>query len=138
MSEEQERNQRIIDEFRANDGKVGGYFENTPLLLLHTIGAKSGVERINPAAYIMDGDRFVIIASKAGASTNPNWYHNLVANPQVTVEVGAEKFQALAAPAEERERTQLYEKMIAATPGFAGYLDKTTRVIPVIIISRKP
>ena len=112
-------NKQVIEEFRANDGKVGGYFENMTLLLLHTTGAKSGNPRLNPVAYLPDGDRFVIIASKAGAPTNPDWYYNLVANPQVGVEVGTEKFQALATVAEEPERTELYEKMASFYPGFA-------------------
>lgn len=137
MNKEQNRNQAIIDEFRANDGKVGGHFENMPLVLLHTTGAKSGQEHINPTAYLMDGERFVVVASKAGAPTNPDWYHNLVANSAVTVEVGTEKFQALASVTEEPERTQLYEKMVAKNPGFAEYLLKTTRTIPVIILTRR-
>ena len=89
-------NKQIIDEFRANDGKVGGYFVNNTLLLLHTTGAKSGKERVNPLATIEDGDRLVIIASKGGAPTNPDWYHNLVANPVVGVEYGTQEFQAQA------------------------------------------
>src|SRR5262245_25557713 len=98
-------NKGIIEEFRANQGKVGGYFEHTPLLLLHTKGAKSGLERINPVAYFTDDGRYVVIASKGGADTSPDWYYNLVANPDVSVEVGTEQFQAMAAPASEPERT---------------------------------
>ncbi len=126
-----DRNKAIIEEFRANEGKVGGYFANTTLLILHTTGVKSGQPRVNPAAYMVDGDRYVIIASKGGAPNHPAWYHNLVANPQVTVEVGTEKFEALATSAEEPERTQLYEKMAARYPGFGEYQRKTERVIPV-------
>src|ERR1051325_2475684 len=100
-------NQRIIDEFRENEGKVGGRFEGKTLLLLHTQGAKTHEERINPVAYVKDDGRFVVIASKGGAPTNPNWYYNLVANPFVTVEVGTEQFQARATVAEEPERTRL-------------------------------
>ena len=129
-------NKKIIDEFRANDGKVGGYFENMTLLLLHTTGAKSGQPRINPVAYIEDGDRFIIAASKAGAPTNPDWYYNLVANPEVSVEVGTEQFQARAVVAEEPERTALYKKMAASYPGFAEYERKTTRIIPVVSLTR--
>jgi len=133
-----EWNQAIIKEFRANDGKVGGYFKNTPLLLLHTTGAKSGRERVNPAAYLADGDRLVVFASNAGAPTNPDWYHNIVANSEVSLEVGAEQFQAQATIADEPERTQLFEKMAALNPSFAGYQRKTTRPMPAIILSRIP
>src|SRR5512139_1160415 len=105
-------NQTIIDEFRANSGKVGGPFAGKTLLLLHTIGAKSGQERINPVAYVPDGDRLVIIASKGGAPTNPDWYYNIVANPLVTVEVGTEKFHVRATVSAEPERTRLYNQMI--------------------------
>jgi deazaflavin-dependent oxidoreductase (nitroreductase family) len=136
MSELNERNKKIIDEFRANGGKVGGRFEGRTLLLLHTKGAKSGQERINPLACIRDGERFVVIASKAGADTNPDWYYNVTANPQVTVEVGTETFQAQATIAEEPERTHLYDKMVEVMPGFGDYRIKTTRVIPVIVLTR--
>jgi len=129
-------NKQIIEEFRANDGKVGGYFENSIVLLLHTIGAKSGQERLNPVVTIPDGDRHIIIASKAGADTHPAWYHNLVANPEVTVEVGTEKFAAKAIVTDEPERTELYEKMVAVNPGFDEYRKKTSRVIPVITLER--
>jgi len=136
MSELNERNKRIIDEFRANEGRVGGPFEGKDLLLLHTLGAKSQQERINPVACIKDGERFAVIASKGGAPTNPDWYYNVVANPQVTVEVGTEKFQAKATVAEEPERSRLYEKMVEVMPGFDEYRRKTTRVIPVIVLTR--
>ncbi len=136
MSELNERNKRIIDEFRANEGRVGGPFEGKDLLLLHTLGAKSQQERINPVACIKDGERFAVIASKGGAPTNPDWYYNVVANPQVTVEVGTEKFQAKATVAEEPERSRLYEQMVAVMPGFDEYRRKTTRVIPVIVLTR--
>jgi deazaflavin-dependent oxidoreductase (nitroreductase family) len=135
MIEAQERNRNIIEEFRANDGKVGGRFEGKTLLLLHTKGAKSGQERINPVAYVRDGDRYAIIASKGGAPTNPSWYYNLLANPLVTVEVGTETFQARATVAEEPERTRLYNKMVEIMPGFDEYRRKTTRIIPVIILT---
>jgi deazaflavin-dependent oxidoreductase (nitroreductase family) len=131
-----ERNLAIIQEFRANAGKVGGRFEGRSLLLLHTIGAKSGEARINPVACIKDGDRLVIIASKGGAPTNPDWYYNLLANPLVTVETGSEQFRARAAVAVEPERTRLYDKMVEMMPGFGEYREKTTRVIPVIILTR--
>jgi len=135
MIEAQERNRRIIDEFRENDGKIGGRFEGKSLLLLHTRGAKSGQERINPLAYVRDGDRYVIIASKGGAPTNPSWYYNILASPLVTVEAGNETFQARAAVAEEPERTRLYNKMVEMMPGFDDYRRKTTRNIPVIVLT---
>ncbi len=130
-----DQNKKIIDEFRANDGKVGGWFEGKTLLLLHTKGAKSGQERINPTAYVRDGDRLVVIASKGGAPTNPDWYYNVITNPLVTVEAGTEKFQAHAAVAEEPERSRLYNKMVEMMPGFDEYRRKTTRVIPVIVLT---
>jgi deazaflavin-dependent oxidoreductase (nitroreductase family) len=136
MSTPNDRNMEIIKEFRANAGKVGGPFAHMTLLLLHTIGAKSGQERINPVAYINDGDRLVVIASKGGAPTHPNWYYNIIAHPLLTVEVGTETFQVRATVAEEPERTRLYQKMVAVAPGFAEYERKTTRVIPVIILTR--
>jgi deazaflavin-dependent oxidoreductase (nitroreductase family) len=135
MGNPKDRNKAIIEEFRANGGKVGGYFANMPLLLLHTIGAKSQRPRINPVAYTKDGDRFVIIASKGGAPTNPDWFYNVVAHPLVTVEVGTEKFQAQAMIPAEPERTRLYDQMAAARPNFAEYQRKTTRRIPVIVLT---
>lgn len=136
MSEANERNKKIIEEFRSNGGKVGGPFAGRTLLLLHTKGAKSRQERINPVACIKDGDCLVVIASKGGAPTHPDWYYNVVANPLVSVEVGTEKFQVRATVAEEPERTRLYDKMIETMPGFADYRAKTTRVIPVIVLTR--
>ncbi len=135
MSEWNDRNKKIIDEFRANSGRVGGPFEGKTLLLLHTKGAKSHQERINPVAYVRDSDRLVVIASRGGAPTNPNWYYNLVANPLVTVEVGKDKFQARAKVAEEPERTRLYNKMVDMMPGFDEYRRKTTRKIPVMVLT---
>ncbi len=135
MSNGNNWNDAIIEEFRANSGKVGGYFTGKTLLLLHTIGAKSGQERINPVAYVTDGDRLVIVASKGGAPTNPDWYHNILACPLVTVEVGTEQFQARAAIASEPERSRLYSQMAAMIPAFAEYQLKTKRVIPVITLT---
>jgi deazaflavin-dependent oxidoreductase (nitroreductase family) len=136
MNNPNDWNKTIIDEFRANSGKVGGRFEGKTLLLLHTVGAKTKQERVNPVAYITDGDQLVIIASKAGAPTNPAWYHNILAHPLVEVEVGTEQFQVRAAVAAESERTRLYSKMVEMMPGFAEYQQKTTRVIPVITLTR--
>jgi len=134
-NERHDTNRRIIAEFRANNGKVGGRFEGRPLLLLHTRGAKSQQERINPVAYTRDDGRLVVIASKGGAPTNPDWYYNVVANPQVKVEVGTEQFQAHAEVAEEPERTRLYDKMVEIMPGFDEYRRRTQRVIPVIVLT---
>jgi len=136
MNSPNDWNKKTIEEFRANGGKVGGQFEGKPLLLLHTTGAKSKQPRINPVAYIADGDRLAVIASKGGAPTNPDWYHNLVANPRVTVEVGTEKCQAQATIAAEPERTRLYKQMVSVMPGFADYERNTTRIIPVIVLTR--
>ena len=136
MSEASERNRKIINEFRANAGKVGGRYEGKTLLLLHTQGAKSHEERINPVAYTRDDRNLVVIASKGGAPTNPDWYYNVVAHPLVTVEVGTEKFQARAEVAKEPERTRLFDKMVEVNPNFAEYRKKTARKIPVIVLTR--
>ncbi len=127
-------NQQIIDEFRASDGKLSGQFEGAPMLLLHNAGAKSGVERVNPMMYQADGARFVVFASKAGAPTNPDWYHNLVAHPRASVEVGGKTIAVNARIADGEERTRLWNTQKERYPGFADYENKTTRVIPVIIL----
>jgi deazaflavin-dependent oxidoreductase (nitroreductase family) len=127
-------NSSIIAEFRANGGKVGGQFEGAPLLLLHTTGARSGQERVNPVMYRPDGDNLVVFASKAGASTNPDWYHNLRANPRVSVEIGTEQRDVVARIAEGDERERLWGAHKAAWPGFADYETKTDRQIPVVIL----
>jgi deazaflavin-dependent oxidoreductase (nitroreductase family) len=137
MSNRNNFNENIIAEFRANGGKVSGYFANTPLLLLNTIGAKSGQSRTNPLAYIPDGEHYIIIASKAGAPSNPDWYYNVQAQPIVTIELGSEQFQARATVvADGPERDRLYAKMVARNPGFAEYEKKTTRKIPAIVLER--
>ena len=129
-----EYNQKVINEFRANGGVVTG--RGRTVLLLHTIGAKSGKEYVTPVAHTKDGDdRYVIIASKGGAPDNPDWYHNIVAHPKVTVEVGTEKFEAEATVQSEPERTRLYGQMAAVMPGFAEYQKKTTRTIPVVVLT---
>ncbi|MCB0212542.1 MAG: nitroreductase family deazaflavin-dependent oxidoreductase [Anaerolineae bacterium] len=130
-------NKTIIEEFRANAGKVSGQFEGMNLLLLHTTGAKSGLPRLNPVAYVKDGDRLLIAASKAGAPTNPDWYYNIVAHPEIEVEVGSERFPVQATVPEEPERTQLFDKISAKYPGFKDYEEKTSRVIPVIALTRQ-
>jgi deazaflavin-dependent oxidoreductase (nitroreductase family) len=129
-------NAAIIDEFRANGGKVGGQFEGAPMLLLHTTGAKTGKERVNPVVHTTDGDNLVIFASKAGAPTHPDWYHNLVANPEVTVEVGTDTVPMRARVAEGDERERLWSRQVEAMPGFAEYQAKTSRTIPVVVLER--
>ncbi len=129
-------NEQIIDEFRANGGVVGGPIAGASMVLLTTTGAKSGQPRTMPLVYFADGDRMLIVASKAGAPTNPDWYYNLVANPDVTLEIGTEKFPARATVVGEPERTQLFERIAASNPGFGEYQKKTTRTIPVIALER--
>src|SRR3954453_6211059 len=129
-------NTSIIDEFRTNEGKVGGGFEGAPMLLLHTTGAKSGRERVNPLVYQQVGDDIAVFAPKAGAPTDPDWYRNLRANPEVKVEIGAEMIPMRARIAEGEERTQIWEKQKQVMPGFAEYEAKAGREIPVVILSR--
>lgn len=126
-------NQGIIEKFHANGGRVQGW--NT-LLLLTTKGAKSGKERVNPLAYSTDGDRYVVLASKGGAPTNPDWFYNIVATPLVTVEVGTERFAARARVAEGEERERLFAQHAKLMPGFQDYQNKTDRQIPVIVLER--
>jgi deazaflavin-dependent oxidoreductase (nitroreductase family) len=129
-------NAKIIDEFRANAGKVGGPFEGAPMVLITTTGAKSGQPRTAPLVYLPDGDRIVIFASKAGAPTNPDWYHNLKADPRVTVEVGEDTFETTAVEVTGDERDRLYAEQAKRMPGFQEYADKTSRIIPVIALPR--
>jgi deazaflavin-dependent oxidoreductase (nitroreductase family) len=132
-------NQHVIDEFRANEGRVGGRFEGRPLLLLHHRGAKTGTERINPVAYQrLSDDAVAIFASKGGAPTNPDWYHNVVANPDVNVELGTESFPARARVAVGAERDEIWERQKRDWPGFADYEQKTQgiREIPVVVLER--
>ena len=129
-------NDQIIAEFRANHGRVGGNFEGAPLLLLHSTGARSGKERVSPMMYRADGDRFLVFASKAGAPDNPDWYHNLVAHPEASVEVGDETFAVLASELTGAERDAAYAEQAAEFPGFADYQEKTSRVIPVLALTR--
>jgi deazaflavin-dependent oxidoreductase (nitroreductase family) len=128
-------NARIIDEFRANQGRVGGPFERSTLLLLHHTGAKSGTDRVNPVAYLRDGDRYVVFASKAGAPTNPDWYHNLRAHPNVKIEVGTETIDVVAREADPEERDRLLNAQAERSPQFADYQRKTDRIIPAIILT---
>jgi deazaflavin-dependent oxidoreductase (nitroreductase family) len=137
LAEWNDFNQQLIEQFRANGGKiVSGMFTGAPLLLLTTTGARSGKPRTTPLAYTRDGDRMVIIASKGGAPTNPDWYHNLVANPTATVEVGGETFPVRAEIPEDGERDRLYDQMAAQMPNFAEYQQQTNRRIPVVTLER--
>ncbi|MFD1545437.1 nitroreductase family deazaflavin-dependent oxidoreductase [Nonomuraea guangzhouensis] len=129
-------NEKIIAEFRANEGKVGGMFEGANLVLLTTTGAKSGKRTTSPVMYFEDGGRYIVIASYAGADHNPAWYHNLVANPEVTVEIGTETFEVTAEVVGDEERDKLYAKVVEIAPGFAEYQEKTTRRIPVVALHR--
>ena len=131
-------NEQLIEEFRANDGKVSGVFANAPLLLLTTKGAKSGATRVNPLAHTRSGDDYVIIASYGGAPHSPAWFHNLVAHPDVTVEVPGETFTARARIAEGEERDRLYAAQAEVLPTFIEYQAKTTRQIPVVVLERTP
>lgn len=129
-------NAKVIDAFRANGGRVGGeMFENMPMLLLHHTGARSGQSRINPVAYTRDGGRYVIIASKGGSPTHPAWYHNVVAHPDVAIEVGADTIDAVASEASGEERDRLYRAQAERLPQFAEYERKTDRTIPVIVLT---
>ncbi|MCB0977190.1 MAG: nitroreductase family deazaflavin-dependent oxidoreductase [Acidimicrobiales bacterium] len=135
MSDAKDWNAQIIEEFRANGGKVGGAFEGAPILLLHSTGAKSGAERINPMMYQDLGDgRVAVFASKAGADTNPDWYHNVVAHPDVSAEIGSDTRPFRATVASEADREPIWTKQKADYPGFADYEAKTSRVIPVVIL----
>jgi deazaflavin-dependent oxidoreductase (nitroreductase family) len=130
-------NSNIIEEFRATGGKPGGMWEGRPLLLLTTTGAKSGQHHTTPTMYLPDSNRLIVFASKGGASTNPDWYLNLVAHPEVTVEVGNESYEAIATVLNGEERDQLFAKQAKLYPMFAGYQEKTSRKIPVIALSRR-
>jgi deazaflavin-dependent oxidoreductase (nitroreductase family) len=136
MSDVNDYNQSMIEEFRANHGQLGGRFAGAPMLLLHTTGAKSGAERVNPMMYLSLEGRLYVFASKAGADTSPDWYHNLVAHPEVRVEMGDEVFEASAAPLERAERDRIYATQVERYPGFGEYQEKTARVIPVVEITR--
>ena len=130
-------NTQVIEEFRANGGKVGGPFEGATLVLMTTTGAKSGAERTNPVMYFPDGDRIYVIASAAGADSSPAWYYNLKAHPDLTVEIGTEKYRARAVQvADDAERDRLYAQAVAIAPGFGDYERNTSRRIPVLHLDR--
>ncbi|MFI9503926.1 nitroreductase family deazaflavin-dependent oxidoreductase [Nocardia sp. NPDC052566] len=131
-------NTQVIEEFRANGGKVGGMFEGANMMVMTTTGAKSGNAVTNPLVYLPDGDRIVLIASNGGADKHPAWYHNLRANPEFTIEIGTEAYQAKAEEITGAERDELYARMVAIMPGFAEYEAKTSRRIPVLAAYREP
>jgi deazaflavin-dependent oxidoreductase (nitroreductase family) len=137
MSDVNDWNAKVIEEFRANEGRVGGQFEGSPVLLLHTTGAKSGLERVNPMMYLEQSGRLFVFASKAGADSDPDWFRNLVANPAVRVELGAQTFDARAVVVRGEERDQIYAVQSERYPGFAQYQANTPRVIPVVELIRE-
>ncbi|WP_432992381.1 nitroreductase family deazaflavin-dependent oxidoreductase [Dactylosporangium sp. CA-233914] len=130
-------NVKIIEEFRANDGKVGGPFEGGTLLLIHHHGARTGTERVNPVAYLPDGDRMVIVASAGGADKNPDWYHNLKANPDTTAEVGTDELDVRVEEILGDDYTATWQRLVARMPGFADYQTKTSRRIPLLSVTRR-
>jgi deazaflavin-dependent oxidoreductase (nitroreductase family) len=136
MTDLNEFNRNVIDEFRANGGKVTGFFQKAPLVILTTTGAKTGQPRTFPVVYTRDGDRLVVIASKGGADENPAWYHNMVANPVVTVELPDETYQARAVVVEGHERDRLFRAQADVMPNFDEYQAKTSRRLPVIALER--
>ncbi len=136
MSDVNEFNAGVIEEFRANEGRVGGMFAGMDILLLHHRGAKTGTERVNPLVYARDGERYVVFASKAGAPTDPAWYRNLMANPDAEIEVGSERLPVRASEAQGEERERLFDEQKRRSPQFAEYEQKTQgRVIPVVLLA---
>ncbi len=137
MTNRNDRNSRVIEEFRTAGGKVGGGFAGAPMLLLSTSGAKSAQQRTNPLMYLPDGDRWIVFATKGGAPANPDWFHNVVANPVVTLEIGTEAFEAYAEVLSGEERDRLYARQVERYPQFGEYERRTTRKIPVIALTRE-
>jgi deazaflavin-dependent oxidoreductase (nitroreductase family) len=137
MDDMSDYNAPIIEEFRANEGRVGGPFEGASMLLLHTTGAKTGQPRVNPLVYLPDGDRYVVFGSKGGAPTNPDWYHNLIANPDVTIEVGTSTIPVRAREITGPERDELYARQVERRASFAEYPKKTARLIPAIALEAR-
>lgn len=129
-------NTQIIEEFRANAGRVGGMFEGAPMLLLTTTGARSGQSRTSPLVYRREGDRLFIFASAGGAPKNPAWYHNVLADSRVTIELGEERFEAKATEVTGAERDEIYARQVAVMPGFGDYQANTSRTIPVVELAR--
>jgi deazaflavin-dependent oxidoreductase (nitroreductase family) len=137
MINQNDYNRQLIEEFRTNRGKADGPFAGRPLLLFTTTGARSGLPRTSPMMYIPDGDRLLVVASNIGSPTHPDWYRNLLAHPQVTVEVGTETFDAIAIVTEGLERQQLWSRIVELYPFFADHQAKTTRQIPIVALSRR-
>jgi deazaflavin-dependent oxidoreductase (nitroreductase family) len=129
-------NKNIVDEFRSNGGKVGGPFEGATLLLLHSTGAKSGQPRLAPLAYLTIDGKIIIVGSKAGADTNPDWVHNLRANPRAHIEIGNDTYDVIARELPQEERDETYPKVVELAPGFGEYQAKTSRVIPLFELQR--
>ena len=138
MADGEDFNAKNIAEFRANHGRVGGQFEGAPMLILQTVGAKSGQPRTNIMTYLEDGDRYLIFASNAGADTHPAWYHNVAANPEVRIEVGDDAFDAVATAFDGAERDEKYAEQVRRYPGFGEYQEKTSRTIPVVALVPVP
>jgi deazaflavin-dependent oxidoreductase (nitroreductase family) len=136
MSDLNAWNAKVIDEFRASGGYLSGDFEGAPLVLLHTLGAKTGAQRVNPVMYLEDAGRLFVFASKAGSDANPDWYHNLLANPEVTIELDDDTFAATAVVLHGEERDRVYKIQAERMPQFGEYQEKTTRVIPVVELHR--
>lgn len=137
MADHDDWNKKIIDEFRANDGRVGGPFEGAPMVLVHHTGAKTGTERVNPMMYQQVGDAWAVFASAAGADHNPAWYHNLLAHPDTTIEVGTETIPVHVRELSRDERDPIWETQKERYPGFADYESKTSRTIPVVLLERR-
>lgn len=129
--------ERVVTEFRARDGKVGGYHASMQILLLTTTGARTGQRRAVPLTYLPDGDRYIVTAGNAGADRHPAWYHNLTASPDVTIEVGGESFEGVAVIADQTEHQALYDRFAEVYPQLAGYQALTSRRIPVVILTRR-
>ncbi|AZM56974.1 nitroreductase family deazaflavin-dependent oxidoreductase [Streptomyces sp. WAC 01529] len=129
-------NQSVIEEFRAHGGKVGGPFEGSELLLLTTTGAKSGKEHTTPLGFVRDGGLLLLVGSNLGAPRHPDWYHNVLAHPAVTVELGTDTFEAIAVPAEGERRDRLFARVVAAEPGYGDYQTRTSRTLPVVVLER--
>ena len=138
MPDVEDWNKNLIEEFRSSGGELSGPLAGAPVLLLTTTGAKTGRQHTTPVMYLADGDRLAVFATKAGAPTNPDWYHNLLANPRATVEVGTETFEVDAEVATPEERNRLYAIQAERYPGFAEYEAMTSRVIPVVLLRRVP
>jgi deazaflavin-dependent oxidoreductase (nitroreductase family) len=130
-------NDGVITEFRTHEGRVGGYFEGAPMILIHHVGAKSGKVRINPLVYFPEEDgAMLVVASKGGSPTNPDWYHNVLAHPRFEVEVGTDSFTVEARELDAEERERVWPRIVADRPGFGSYQHKTSRVIPVLRLRR--